>query len=200
MQTICVVILINRTCLSWMHCPRHFSISTSPPTRNTCKVEMTLFLIRKHGPLLTYRMFRWSGDDCHVIVASVHVRRDLISSTTVWFGKIGIDRNLSFAVAITLNVTAKKRSVSVFCRPFLGYKLHEMLTILHDVVLIRWENFQQKSIIMCGAIETQHHRSIDFGAWNQFSLIKYFCVDHIAAWNDQKLDRCSSLSTLKSKN
>lgn len=59
-----------------------------------------------NGKSMTHIMFRWSGDGCHVIVASVQVRRDLISSTTVWFGKIGIDWNLSFAVAITLKLTA----------------------------------------------------------------------------------------------
>lgn len=61
----------------------------------------------------THFMLRWSGDDCHVIVASVQLRRDLISSTNVWFGKVGIDRNLSFAVAITLKFTAGKRNNSV---------------------------------------------------------------------------------------
>lgn len=56
----------------------------------------------------TYLMLCVSGDECHIIVASVQVRRDLISSTVVIDGSVGIDVNRGFDVAITLKFIAEK--------------------------------------------------------------------------------------------
>lgn len=126
MRIICVELSIDRTCLSWMHshCPQRFSISIQSPTHSTYGGGNSGNYYIRCRKLMTYFMFRWSGADCQIIVASVQVRRDLISSTTVRFGKIGIDWNLSFAVAITLKFTAIEMKIFHFTHTFvLGFFL-----------------------------------------------------------------------------